>query len=423
MTVAPTLMNAFYITALVAQQALKSFRLLTLYGPSGLLLYYFGSLVTWRVEAQVLGQLDDDEAMQFKKSVQDECTMVSVAAAIVAQIAITGLSLNGLSQAHWTAKGFLVFSLTSALMAVYYATTQQRALGRVLRAKQVREWIRGHAVVRARGKSRTVNFKLKDGILGFLVEMRSDTIPAPLGDLWKSIREAVQTAEGKWPQKLSDYDWNAIMKALEVWRQPPRELLPCDPRDLDVSQVHLLTTPGFLRRKCFTPSVLSVITISAPQMLLSASLLTLLVGFGVYLGFTWTRKLDTLAALHDSRNVFIMYLVGLGVCIFVYSISRIVQETDLRTEHQILEDHVKEYVTTQKASLETAWGVTDLVFDDKNQLRFKQLPEVLDQEQDVSTSSSAPHESTAPVSPRPQSLPETSHDIFNANSIPHTMTV
>lgn len=73
------LIGAAYFTALVAHQALKSIRLVILYGPSGIFLYYFGSLVTWRVEAQVLGQLDDNEAMQFKKSVQDECTMVSVA--------------------------------------------------------------------------------------------------------------------------------------------------------------------------------------------------------------------------------------------------------------------------------------------------------------------------------------------------------
>lgn len=47
----------------------------------------------------------------------------------MAQIAINTLSLSGLSQTHWVAKGLLVFSLTSALMAVYYATTQHRALG------------------------------------------------------------------------------------------------------------------------------------------------------------------------------------------------------------------------------------------------------------------------------------------------------
>lgn len=224
---------------------------------------------------------------------------------------------------------------------------------------------------------------------------------------------------------MSDYNWNAVFKVLEAWGRPPKELLPCDPHDLDLSQVPLLSTPGFLRRKCFTPSVLSVITISAPQMLLSASLATLLAGFGVYLGFTWTRKLDALAAPQDSRNVFIMYLVSLGVCILVYSISRIVKETDLLTETQILENHVKEHVTTHTTTLETAWQVTDLGFGDKNQLRFRLQPGEQDQGQDapVSSSSSSSQDSTTPIPPRPQSLPETDHTTFNANPIPHPMTV
>ncbi|ELR07678.1 hypothetical protein VC83_03727 [Pseudogymnoascus destructans] len=69
--------------------------------------------------------------------------MISVAAAIVAQIAITGLSLDSLSQTHWVARGAFVLILTSSLMAVYYATTQQRMLGRLLQAEQVGLWIRG----------------------------------------------------------------------------------------------------------------------------------------------------------------------------------------------------------------------------------------------------------------------------------------
>lgn len=38
-----------------------------------------GSRTMWKVEVQVLSQVRDDDAMQFKKSVLDECNMVSVA--------------------------------------------------------------------------------------------------------------------------------------------------------------------------------------------------------------------------------------------------------------------------------------------------------------------------------------------------------
>jgi hypothetical protein len=53
-----------------------------LYGPSGIILYLFGSRTTWRTEAHVLGRLNDSDARDFKKSVQDECTMISVAVSL-----------------------------------------------------------------------------------------------------------------------------------------------------------------------------------------------------------------------------------------------------------------------------------------------------------------------------------------------------
>lgn len=67
------------ILLLVSVTVLRPFRLWDLYGAPGIILYLFGSRTTWNVEAQVLGRQDEDDAMQFKKSVQDECTMVSVA--------------------------------------------------------------------------------------------------------------------------------------------------------------------------------------------------------------------------------------------------------------------------------------------------------------------------------------------------------
>ena len=63
----------------VARYILRAIRLLKLYGSSGLFLLWFGSKSTWRLEAQVLAGVNDEEAMAFKKCVQDECIMVSVA--------------------------------------------------------------------------------------------------------------------------------------------------------------------------------------------------------------------------------------------------------------------------------------------------------------------------------------------------------
>ena len=79
-------------------------------------------------------------------------------------------------------------------------------------------------------------------------------------------------------------------------------------------------------------------------MLLSASLISLLISLGVYLGFTWTYNLDTLASGDNSRNVFIMYVVGVSVCVSVYSFSRVIQDEDKRIEAVIIEDYIDNWV-------------------------------------------------------------------------------
>jgi hypothetical protein len=64
---------------LYAHQFVRGFNLYKCYGLSGIAIFLFRSRTTWRIEAQILGQVNDDAAVEFKKSVCDECTMISVA--------------------------------------------------------------------------------------------------------------------------------------------------------------------------------------------------------------------------------------------------------------------------------------------------------------------------------------------------------
>ena len=73
--------------------------------------------------------------------------------------------------------------------------------------------------------------------------------------------------------------------------------------------------------RSLAPAPSSVLTVSAPGMLLSASLCFLLIGFGIYLGFMWTRTLDDLAGPDDNRDVFIVYIVSLVFCYGLCSMS------------------------------------------------------------------------------------------------------
>jgi hypothetical protein len=78
--------------------------------------------------------------------------------------------------------------------------------------------------------------------------------------------------------------------------------------------------------RSLTPTLSSVLTISAPGVLLSAAILFLLLGFGIYLGCVWTRALDADAGVRDSRNVFVVYLVVLAICYCIYTLWDIVQD-------------------------------------------------------------------------------------------------
>ncbi|CAI6332924.1 unnamed protein product [Periconia digitata] len=255
-------------------------------GGPGFILFIFGNRTVWRTEASVLGIMDDDDALGFKKSVQDECTMISVAAAIVAQIAMTGFSLEHLSETHCSARAFLLFSVVSSLMAVYYATTQQRIVGRLLRPKKIRGWIRG-------------------------------SLSQPGQDLW-------------------DFDLHKRPCDPEEYRSTPPELELID-----------------VRSRCFTPSVASVVALSAPQFLLTSSLVSLLLAIGIYSGFIWTRNLDTATGSSGSRNIFIVYIISMVVCIVLYSTCRLIQDHDKRWEVEILDDYVKLYVEKHPAVVRT----------------------------------------------------------------------
>lgn len=161
----------------------------------------------------------------------------------MAQIAITALSLTDLSNTHWTARGLFCFSLVSSIIAVYYASSQHRVVGRCLNAGQVKLWI----------------------------ENDTESAMRLLGALFGNRKSG-----------------------------------------------------GIQLRK---PAASSILTISAPVILLSASLNSFLGGFGVYLGTVWTKNLDEDASPADSRNVFLVYAVGVGVCYGLYALSRLVSQS------------------------------------------------------------------------------------------------
>ncbi|KAI0183616.1 hypothetical protein EV127DRAFT_489500 [Xylaria flabelliformis] len=215
---------------------------LGLYGPVGPILWGFGDRASFQLQMEAINLKDKEIALNLKKLIQEDSGIVTVAASIIAQVAITALSLDSLNQTHWTARGSFTLSLVSAVMAVYVASTGYRMLCRCVSTEDIRGWTKG------------------------------------------SLSPNSLDTYAKW--------WVKIFSS----RNPLHE-------DIEV------------------PSVSSVITVSAPFGLLVVALLSFLVGFGIWLGFLWTRDLNPDSTQGDSRAVFITYAVGLGTWYLVYNVS------------------------------------------------------------------------------------------------------
>lgn len=54
---------------------------------------------------------------------------------------------------------------------------------------------------------------------------------------------------------------------------------------------------------------------------MKASIFAFLIGLAIYQGFTWKRALDSSAGHNDSRDVFITFMVDIGVCLFFFSLT------------------------------------------------------------------------------------------------------
>ena len=78
----PSLQLALDIADASAREFVRGYRLFIWYGLSGIPLFLFGNRTTWRLQAQILGQVEDEDAMAFKSSVYNECTMIAISVSI-----------------------------------------------------------------------------------------------------------------------------------------------------------------------------------------------------------------------------------------------------------------------------------------------------------------------------------------------------
>ncbi|KAI9705105.1 MAG: hypothetical protein M1836_006888 [Candelina mexicana] len=122
---------------------------------SSLLGRNYGSLVAfivtvcWPETATQYEQIDakvlhggEEETLAFRQAIINESNMTAIAGAIIAQVAITALSLPFLSSTHWTARACFLLAVVSGCLSVYYACALQRIVGKLYRVDLIKEWLK-----------------------------------------------------------------------------------------------------------------------------------------------------------------------------------------------------------------------------------------------------------------------------------------
>lgn len=219
-----------------------------------------------RVEQDVFPLTSDPIA--FKTSFSGDFTMLSVTAAIIAQVAITALALPNLNQVHWTATAGFIVSLVTGCLSVWTSTTASRLLSRLNSPNAIRDWLSKPASNDARAKFE------------------------------KDLKARLVTADPTSASEVEDIE-------------------------------HSIST--FLEENRWKiPSFYSCTLLAPPSLLLNSSLLSFLVALGIYLGTVWKKRLDPVAGNVASRAVLICYVVCvvLGYGLFFGASDRKEAETD-----------------------------------------------------------------------------------------------
>ncbi|KAL9621678.1 MAG: hypothetical protein Q9160_003931 [Pyrenula sp. 1 TL-2023] len=94
-----------------------------------------------KLESEILNSGNDESVMAFKSSHLDAVGGTQLTSAILAQLSMTTLQLDGLSDMHWSASGFMLSGILFGIVAVILATMQQQVFGMLNDPLRVKLWL------------------------------------------------------------------------------------------------------------------------------------------------------------------------------------------------------------------------------------------------------------------------------------------
>jgi uncharacterized membrane protein YedE/YeeE len=242
-----------------------------------------------------------DQAMAFKDSYTPTFNMVGVAGAIIAQIALTALSLPNLDDTHWTARASFVIGLVAGSLAVFCCCVLQTKMSALHTAHGVRRWL-----TRPREKSAAMRVILSEG-----------TAMSALIDRNRKLTRNLDTANlASKKQALSRFN--------EAFNE-----------------------------HSYRPSLSAALIITAPLQLLNIALGSLLTGFGIYFGFVYSAKLPTIGDHHSALAVLVVYIASAASgLIFFYLPVLIKLVATMRDSKRV--GNLEEYINTVEIAIQAA---------------------------------------------------------------------
>jgi hypothetical protein len=203
-----------------------------------------------------------DQAMAFKDSYTPTFNMVGVAGAIIAQIALTALSLPNLDDTHWTTRAAFTVALVAGSLAVFCSCVLQSKMSGLHNPYAVRRWLtRPH-------------------------ETFAELTGIPL--TFDRPRYEVPDPEPPVPARDVPED-QAKLLAMQ------RDLFACRK---ELNKLH------------YRPSLSAALIITAPSQLLNIALGALLTGFGIYFGLVYTARLPAIEDHRSALAVLTVYIVS-----------------------------------------------------------------------------------------------------------------
>jgi uncharacterized membrane protein YedE/YeeE len=190
-----------------------------------------------------------DQAIAFKDSYTPTFSMVGVAGAIIAQIALTALTLPNMDDTHWTARASFVVGLVAGSLAVSCSCILQSKMSALHTAQAVRGW---------------------------LTRPREET----------GMRSKFSTSG------LKELICNPNAKALAAMKE-------------GLSQLNKM-----FNENAYRPSLSAALIITAPLQLLNIALGSLLTGFGIYFGFVYSANLSTIGDHDSALAVLVVYIAS-----------------------------------------------------------------------------------------------------------------